>query len=162
MFHGLSFQNDLCHPSVILFSLVALEKFSETSENKLTIQKRLEQIVTDENTNDKKIDDHPIRMLEQKWVGHEEDYLKRQVGFCSQWCLDNLCKTHTNTSPSLSLSLSLFCEFMFSFSDLVENRVFSYKVEPTSHINVMLNANDVSEYLKIAPNGLEVREQVLV
>ena len=46
------------------------------------------------------------------------------------------------------------------FSVLVDNRTFSYKVEPTSHINVMLNANDVSEYLKIAPNGLEVSESL--
>ena len=27
----------------------------------------------------------------------------------------------------------------------------------TSHINMMLNSNDVSEYLKIGPNGLEAR-----
>ena len=27
----------------------------------------------------------------------------------------------------------------------------------TSHINMMLNNNDVSEYLKIGPNGLEAR-----
>lgn len=23
---------------------------------------------------------------------HDPDYLKREVGFCAQWCLDNLCK----------------------------------------------------------------------
>ena len=29
--------------------------------------------------------------------------------------------------------------------------------ENTEGIDVMLNANDVSEYLKIAPNGIEAR-----
>ena len=82
----------MCHPAVILFSLVALEKFAETSENKLTIQKRLEKgVVVKDDKESGAV--HPIRILEDNWVGHEKDYLKRQVGFCSQWCLDNLCKS---------------------------------------------------------------------
>ena len=80
---------------MILFSLVALEKFAETSENKLTIQKRLEKGVAVSNEEEDGGGGggrhHPIQVLEQQWVRHK-DYLKRQVGFCSQWCLDNLCK----------------------------------------------------------------------
>ena len=38
-----------------------------------------------------------------------------------------------------------------------EGRPFSYMTEDTSGTQVMLNANDVSEYLKIAPSGLEAR-----
>lgn len=34
---------------------------------------------------------NPLSRLEQ-WVDHP-DYVKRQVGFCAQWCLDNLCES---------------------------------------------------------------------
>lgn len=30
-------------------------------------------------------------MLLEKWTDNP-DYLKRQVGFCAQWSLDNLCR----------------------------------------------------------------------
>nr|CAD7402456.1 unnamed protein product [Timema poppensis] len=43
------------------------------------------------------------------------------------------------------------------FSVLVEGRKFSYECVDTSEINVMLNSNDVSEYLKLSPDGLEAR-----
>ena len=35
-------QNDNTPPVVILFSIIALEKFAQTTENKITIQKRLQ------------------------------------------------------------------------------------------------------------------------
>ena len=81
------FQSPDCSPSVILFSLVALEKFSQTSENKLTILKRLSASTP-----------HPLLPLEnflREWKEDDEDeqcWVKREVGFCAQWCLDNLCK----------------------------------------------------------------------
>ncbi|XP_065340282.1 RING finger and SPRY domain-containing protein 1-like isoform X2 [Cloeon dipterum] len=106
------------NPSVILFSLVALEKFAQTTENKMTIQRYLKEYET-----------NPLLGLEQ-WIGNP-DYVKRQVGFCAQWCLDNLF--------------------------LVEGRPFSFNCVDLSNINVMLNTKDVSEYLKISPNGLEAR-----
>lgn len=150
---------------MILFSLVALEKFSETSENKLTIQKRLEQIggCNDDNLLQHKQQQHPIWNLEREWAGNEEDYLKRQVGFCSQWCLDNLCKWSffksklSLHSGYLRVGSFIFIILLIFFLDVLEDRPYAYTVEDTSNINVMLNANDVSEYLKIAPNGLEVR-----
>ena len=40
---------------------------------------------------------------------------------------------------------------------MIKDRAFSYLEEDTSGINAMLNNNDVSEYLKIGPNGLEAR-----
>ena len=46
----------------------------------------------------------------------------RQVGFCAQWCLDNLLP--------------------------VENRKYSYECEDTSNISMMLNSNDVRKDLK--------------
>ena len=106
---------------VILFSLIALEKFSQTSENKVTIAKKLEGYRDSNN---------PLEILETRFL-ESEDFIARQVGFCSQWCLDN----------------------MFP----VDGRRFTYTVIDNSQINMMLNSNDVSEYLKIGPNGLGAR-----
>lgn len=65
---------------MILFSLVALEKFAQTSENKLTINDHLTALPV-----------HPLVTLEQ--LEHEEDeYVKMQIAFSARWCLDNLCK----------------------------------------------------------------------
>lgn len=109
----------MTHPPVIvLHSLVALEKFAQTSENKATVMKAL-----------LSVEPNPLETLETLW--HEKDYLKREVGFCARWCLDNLFTS--------------------------EDRAYSYKQEDLSKINVMLNCNDVSEYLKISPDGLEAR-----
>ncbi|KMQ93323.1 ring finger and spry domain-containing protein 1 [Lasius niger] len=103
-------------PYVMLYSLIALEKFAQTSENKVTIKKRL----MSEKQN-------PLLELEN-WAT-ETHYVRRQVGFCAQWCLDNLF--------------------------LMEGRKYSHDSVDVTGINVMLNTKDVSEYLKISPNGLE-------
>lgn len=155
-------------PRVILFAIIALEKFAQTSENKLVINDRLngvgdptsdDSLVTvncgsgcagsstsshrkhsvttrscgkslcgcnsaaattasngntktngsnrrkvmashdsDEEVNSKKkklkIDSshlNPLLRLE-KWMNGDCGYVQRQVGFCAQWCLDNLCQ----------------------------------------------------------------------
>ncbi|KAK0081567.1 hypothetical protein PV325_011932 [Microctonus aethiopoides] len=106
-------------PYVVLHSLIALQKFAQTSENKLTIQKRL----LEEK-------EHPLLILE-KWASDENDFVRRQVGFSALWCLDNLF--------------------------LIESRKYSHDTVDLTGINVMLNTKDVSEYLKISPNGLEAR-----
>lgn len=49
------------------------------AENKVTIKKRLEA----ESKN-------PLLRLEK--LVDSDHHLERQIGFCSQWCLDNLCK----------------------------------------------------------------------
>ena len=43
-----------------------------------------------------------------------------------------------------------------SFSVLIPDRPFSYTKVEMDNVNVILNYNDVSEYLKISPNGVEV------
>ncbi|KAK2188973.1 hypothetical protein NP493_119g10019 [Ridgeia piscesae] len=111
----LSNLNEVCDPSVILYSLIALEKFAQTSENKGVIMKKL----TKSNL---------LEKLESWW--HNIAYIKREVGFCALWCLDN------------------FCEF---------GRKFTYEQVDTKSIRVMLNSKDVSEYLKLSPDGLEAR-----
>ncbi|XP_030754099.1 RING finger and SPRY domain-containing protein 1-like [Sitophilus oryzae] len=107
-----------CNPNVILFSLIALEKFAQSNQNKVTILNKL-----------KKKHLSSILTLE-KWR-HESHYVKRQVGFCAQWILDNIFIT--------------------------ENRPYSYLLVKMDHIRAMLNTSDVSEYLKISPDGLEAR-----
>ncbi len=64
---------------MIMYSLVAMEKFAQTSENKVTIQRRLA-----------REEEHPLLSLEV--LASEEDCPRRQVGFCARWSLDNLCK----------------------------------------------------------------------
>lgn len=49
---------------------------SQTGENKLTIS-------------ESSISDRLVTL--ESWTD-DPDYLKRQVGFCAQWSLDNLCK----------------------------------------------------------------------
>lgn len=45
---------------------------------------------------------------------------------------------------------------LFYFSVIINGRTLSYKTVDLSNVNVLLNSNDVSEYLKISPSGLEV------
>ncbi|KAJ1355763.1 hypothetical protein KIN20_013299 [Parelaphostrongylus tenuis] len=104
---------------VVLFALLALEKFAQTSENQFLISRTLEKLPT-----------HPLKQLEQ-WRLYTSNAIKRQVGFCATWALDNIFIT--------------------------PNRTYSYETTDVSHINVMLNHEDVSEYLKIGPDGLEAR-----
>ncbi|XP_050312307.1 RING finger and SPRY domain-containing protein 1-like [Anthonomus grandis grandis] len=106
------------NPNVILFSLIALEKFAQSSQNKASILKRL-----------KRLQPSPILSLEA-WK-EETHYVKRQAGFCAQWILDNVF--------------------------VVEDRTYSYQLANMENINAMLNTSDVSEYLKISPDGLEAR-----
>ena len=88
-----------------MFSLIAMEKFAQTSENKITITKYLIALPS-----------NPLIILED-WAQNFEDFSKRQVGFVAQWCLDNLCKLFLssnivlkNTEHNLLLNY-----FVFSF-----------------------------------------------
>lgn len=64
-------------PIVILYSLIALEKFSQTTDNKLLIVKKLNRM---DNNN-------PLIRLEK--LANSSDFIEQQVGFCSKWHLDN-------------------------------------------------------------------------
>lgn len=106
------------NPDVTLLSLIALEKFAQTSENKATIKKTLS--------------DHPRNpLINLEKHANDSDFIMRQIGFCARWCLDNYFT--------------------------VVNRKYSYETLDLSNVNVMLNTKDVSEYLKISPDGLEAR-----
>lgn len=65
---------------VKLFSLIALEKFAQTAENKSTIKRKL-----------LSYPEHPLLKLE-KYSNDLTDFTLRQIGFCSKWSLDNYCE----------------------------------------------------------------------
>ncbi|XP_063702899.1 RING finger and SPRY domain-containing protein 1-like [Culicoides brevitarsis] len=109
------------NPDIMLFSLIALEKFAQTSENKATIKRKLNNYP-----------ENPLVRLERYCdQSVNVDFVMRQVGFCARWCLDNYF--------------------------LIEGRKYSYETVDVTNVNVMLNTKDVSEYLKISPDGLEAR-----
>ena len=72
-------------PSVVLFSLIALEKFAQTAENKLIINSKFLTYT-----------DHPLVKLEnwhlENTSSDDADSVKKEVAFCAQWSLDNLCE----------------------------------------------------------------------
>ena len=111
---------------IILFALIAVEKFSHSLESKHILLQSL----TINNEQSK------MNVLEyyEPWACSNH-CLKRQIGFYAQWLLDNVF--------------------------LLEYRRSSYEVIDHRHINVMLNDKDVSEYLKIGPDGLEARSDTV-
>lgn len=124
---------------VMLFSLIALEKFAQTAENKSTIKRKL-----------LSYPEHPLLKLE-KFSNEANDFTMRQIGFCAQWSLDNYCKSQGEVMNFASLIM------LTSVTVLIENRKYTYEIANVDCINVMLNTKDVSEYLKISGDGLEAR-----
>lgn len=72
-------QDEGIYPEVMLFSIIALEKFAQKSENKATIKRKLAMFP-----------ENPLIRLERH--ANSSDYTLRQVGYCARWCLDNYCK----------------------------------------------------------------------
>lgn len=70
----------IINKDIMLFSLIALEKFAQTAENKSTIKRKL-----------LSYPEHPLLRLE-KYADDESDFTMRQIGFCAQWSLDNYCE----------------------------------------------------------------------
>ena len=56
-------------PPIILFSLIALEKFSQTSENKVTLAKKFKTFLSDH---------HPLMILETRFL-YSSNFVSRQV-----------------------------------------------------------------------------------
>jgi hypothetical protein len=59
-------------------------------------------------------------------------------------------------TPGKYLPSPVYGPDVVSITVVREGRPFSYERVNKSMVNVMLNDNDVSEYLKLSPNGLEV------
>ncbi|CAF3741359.1 unnamed protein product [Adineta steineri] len=111
---------------IILFALIAIEKFSHSLESKHILLQSL----TINNEQSK------MNVLEyyEPWA-LSSNCLKRQIGFYAQWLLDNVF--------------------------ILDYRRPSYEIIDHRYINVMLNDKDVSEYLKIGPDGLEARSDTV-
>ncbi|CAF3543052.1 unnamed protein product [Rotaria sp. Silwood1] len=111
---------------IILFALIAIEKFSHSLESKHILLQSL----TIQNEQSK------MNILEyyEPWA-ISNNCLKRQIGFYAQWLLDNVF--------------------------ILDYRRPSYEIIDHRYINVMLNDKDVSEYLKIGPDGLEARSDTV-
>lgn len=84
---------------VMLFSLIALEKFAQTAENKSTIKRKLQSYPS-----------HPLLKLEA-FSGESKDYTMRQIGFCALWSLDNYCKSFSDGA-----FMSQAIDVLFSFN----------------------------------------------
>ena len=52
--------------------------------------------------------------------------------------------------------MKIIPDFFVFFAVIIPERILSYTAVDLTNVNVMLNSKDVSEYLKIAPSGLEV------
>jgi hypothetical protein len=87
---------------VKLFSLIALEKFAQTAENKSTIKKKLASY-----------QEHPLLKLEN-YSSESDDFTLRQIGFCAKWSLDNYCELILSCS-ACELLLIDYSLFRFSF-----------------------------------------------
>lgn len=134
------------NPEVMLFSIIALEKFAQKSENKATIKRKLAMF-----------SENPLIRLERHV--NSVDYTLRQVGYCARWCLDNYCKYGGCKLKlySSDFSTKSCIRYFISIVVIIDGRKYSYEMVDVSNVNVMLNTRDVSEYLKISPEGLEIR-----
>lgn len=111
---------------IILFALIAVEKFSHSLESKHILLQSL--TINDEQSK------RNILEYYEPWAT-SSNCLKRQIGFYAQWLLDNVF--------------------------LLDYRRSTYEILDHQSINVMLNDKDVSEYLKIGPDGLEARSDTV-
>ena len=111
---------------IILFSLIAVEKFAHTSESKHILMQSL----TIPNEQRK------MNILEyyESWSTSAHCH-RRQIGFYAQWLLDNVF--------------------------LLDYRRPSYETIDHRYLNVLLNDRDISEYLKLGPDGLEARSDTV-
>lgn len=120
------------NPIVILYSLIALEKFAITQDNRTIIDKKLNALT--------KTNSNSLLVLEN-WTTNDEadnlhykpryNYYEQQVGFCAKHCLDNF--------------------FM------IEGRPYSFELIDKSNLYAFLNSKDASENLKISADSLSCR-----
>ena len=112
---------------IILFALIALEKFAHTAESKHILFQSL-------TTNSEQGGKMNVLEYYEPWA-LSTNCIKRQIGFYVQWLLDNVF--------------------------VLDYRRPSYETVDHRYLNVILNDKDVSEYLKIGPDGLEARSDTV-
>ncbi|XP_030059591.1 RING finger and SPRY domain-containing protein 1 isoform X2 [Microcaecilia unicolor] len=79
------------------------------------------------------------------------------IGLLSPGILEYLLESLKFQSHPTVMLFALIALEKFAQTILKEGRQFTYEKADLSNIHAMLNSNDVSEYLKISPHGLEAR-----
>ncbi|KAH9394552.1 PREDICTED: RING finger and SPRY domain-containing protein 1-like [Rhagoletis zephyria] len=115
------------NPLHILFALNCIEKFASSRENRDTILKNFN-LIKELVELEKFAAQYTIGSL---YCASPSDCLKYQIGFCAQWCLDNII--------------------------LKKGRKLSYEKVDYSNLNAILNVKDKTEFIKLSSNGLSAR-----
>ncbi|KAJ7426421.1 RING finger and SPRY domain-containing protein 1 [Willisornis vidua] len=79
------------------------------------------------------------------------------IGLLSPGILEYLLQSLNFQSHPTVMLFALIALEKFAQTILKEGRQFTYEKVDLTNIRAMLNSNDVSEYLKISPHGLEAR-----
>ncbi|KAF3854478.1 hypothetical protein F7725_022533 [Dissostichus mawsoni] len=79
------------------------------------------------------------------------------IGLLSPGTLEYLLESLSSEAHPTVMLFALIALEKFSQTILKDGRQFTYEKVNLTNINAMLNSNDVSEYLKICPTGLEAR-----
>ncbi|XP_075990597.1 RING finger and SPRY domain-containing protein 1-like [Anticarsia gemmatalis] len=139
-------------PRIVLFALIALEKFAHTTENKLTIRKRLD-----------KEEENPLLILER--LADTDDYAWRQVGFCAKWALDNIFIVEDRalsyeivdmTEINAILNTQDVSEYLKISCDGLEARCDSYSFESVRCTFQVNNGSWYYECLIVTPGVMQI------
>ncbi|XP_041987057.1 RING finger and SPRY domain-containing protein 1-like [Aricia agestis] len=112
-------------PRIVLYALIAMQNFAHTTENKITINKMIQED-----------DENPFLELEKHT--YSNDFVWRQVGFCAVWALDNLFvvegrklsyEVTDNSQLNALLNAHDASEYLQIASDGLEARCDSYSFE---------------------------------
>ena len=128
---------------IILFALIAIEKFSHTSESKHIL---LQSLTIDHGQS-------TGNLLEyyEPWI-RSEICLRRQIG---------TCRHRTSITVNLCSRLGFYAQWLLDNVFILDHRRPSYENIDYRHINVILNDKDMSEYLKLGSDGLEARSDTV-
>uniref|UniRef100_A0A914R3N5 Uncharacterized protein n=1 Tax=Parascaris equorum TaxID=6256 RepID=A0A914R3N5_PAREQ len=143
------------HTEVIIYALIALEKFAQTSENRLTICRRLEKYM--ENPLMKSMLIHGKRAYYGVFWPFAGIILVRYSYLIRSFLHEVAVVEFKDVVDGNKREAN----FVTVRCIVCEKRDFSYRKRDVTNINAMLNHADVSEYLKIGSDGLEVSDALL-
>lgn len=122
-------------PAVTLHAILALEKFAQTG----TIKSRLlDAGLADQLSRLEETYCYSVRKVTTSRLSHSmlnRELRRAEVGFAATWALDNVFPC--------------------------EGRVYTHERTDLSQVNVMLDARDATAHLKLAADGLEIRNDAL-
>ncbi len=134
---------------VILHALICLEKYSLSSHNRLKIAHLLDDNSTGEN---------PLLLL-NKWK-KSENFLMHQIGFLANSLLENFCEYFIFLLKFVNFQ-SNSNEKLSHDKDPPSNYIYDYLRLSTENVNAILHDRNISESLKLSPDGMEARNDTL-